>query len=561
MAKEKRMREVEEKNYFKELLAFFTAIVMLIFLGSLGTLGHYGSLIAKIIFGEYSFLILGLILFSMLKLIVKGTGLNFSSLSFQGFIFLFLAISMLSHLTIYNELGLTTKSIFSKTISLYKGYFSSYQSSYYVGGGILGLIMFQITILLLGKIGVIIIGIALIIMGLSYLLNNSVWDFIKKYRKIFRFGGKITGKIKYFVKRLSIPKEKEHKARPRPNISLLNDVRTSSNIILQQELVKEYEFKIKNELELPNFKYTQSILNTNFTCYIFEQINQNEKERITISQLFNHECIFLSQNNYLLVDMPNRFKELLTLKKVLLEYENEIPFGINSFNDLIAFNIREFKPFLLAGAAGSGIKTFIRSFISSLIINHSGSFKIRMLDARRELRELKGLENKIIYAESVGDINKQIEELIFEYDKRYELLKYLEVNDYLDGNELILERFKQLDLVEPTYIFINTGMNFLPSATIDKINYLLASGRRVGFYIFLIIRENEMFNLNISQFNKLIFKLKDLSLSLKLLGADKACFLSYKGDFLYIENEKISHAQAPYCSMTDYLRLLEKFTS
>lgn len=566
MAKEKKLKEVNKKDYFKELAAFFLIILMIILLGNLGTLGFYGSLIIKILLGDWSFLVLSYILISLIHFLIKGKGLNTHSLSFQGLVFIYLAITLLCHMTIYNSLALTSKNVFSKTLELYKNYFKDFDSSYYVGGGIIGLLLFQICILLLGKTGVIIVGLALIIMGLSYLMNKSVIDFLKRFKTLYLLLNKIRTKIISYFKKLSLARndEKPDFRKKRPTISYLNDIKESTNKILEEELVKENTFKIKSIISKNNLpiELITYHIGFSFTSYIFKLktsfISSSYNE---IFKIFDTECFYMLENNILTIEVINKFKELLTLKKVLVEFE-EIPLGLNSNLDLYSFNFNEVKPYILAGSGYSGIKSFIRCFITSLIIINKEDFLINMLDFKKDFKELRGLNPSLNYRDTIDSINKTVEDLVYEYDKRYEILKYLECNDYLDANKKIKENYTKIELICPNFIILNTSLKHLSNDIQEKLNYLITVGRKVGFYFMIIIRtSDELFGLNLSIFKILTFKINDISLSLKLLNNELACHLDGKGEFLLLDNKKISHLQAPYCSTTDYLKILEKFIS
>ncbi len=564
MAKEKRQKELEEKDYFKELIAFFIIILMIIFIGNLGILGFYGNLIIKIIFGEWSFILIGIALVSALKYMISGHALTLSTLSFQGFIILYIAIALFCHLSIYNSLGLTSKNVFSKTLELYKNYLTSYEENYYVGGGLVGAIVFQIVIILLGKSGIFLVGIALSVMGLSYLMNRSVWDFVKKYRHIFIFSGKFKSRLITYFKKLKIYQDKkgEPLKRPRPSISMLNDIKESTHQILQREVVKDLDFKVKDLLRHYDLKieYIKYYVGYSYTTFLFKA---STKEGIKeVMKLFDDAFYFEDVNLH--IDVKNKFKELLTLKKALLLLEDEklIPLGVDTFESVINFSVFDKKPYLIIGSKGSGIKTFIRSFIVSVILVYKVNFKLYLIDLKKEYKEMKGLYGDYFYYDTQDVAIKCIDELVYDYDKRYEMLKYLDVSDYLKANEEIEKLGKKLEPIKKTFILLNFNLDVLSNDAKEKLKYLMQVGSKVGLYIFLISREEDNINsLNLNLFNLVIFKINDMSLSLKLINDEIACMLDEKGDFLFYKNEKISHAQAPFCSVTDYLKILEKLIS
>lgn len=564
MAKEKKLKELEEKDYFKELLAFFILILMIIFIGNLGVLGFYGNLVFKIIFGEWSFILLALIFLASLFYMIKGHTLSFSSLSFQGFILIYLALALFCHLTIYNSLGLNSKNVFAKTIELYKNYFKNYDESYYVGGGLIGLFLFQVVIILLGKAGIILVGLSMLIMGVSYLMNRSVWDFIKRYKHLFIFSGRLKSKLLTYFKKLKIYKEPniDLNKRNRPTLSLLDDIKDGSNQILQKEVNKNIEYVILDTIK--SYNLNTNLVNTYLGCSstTFLLKDSNSDDLALFKKKINQDAFYFT-DKFTHLEVSNKFKELLTLKRVhlMLKDSPNLPLGLDNMESIICLDETEMRPHLVIGANGSGLKTFLHSLIISVILIYKTTFTLMFFDLKKEFKELKGLSSNYLYRDNLDEIAKKIDDLVFEFDKRFELLKYLDVSDYLKANEEISKKDKNMALIKKTFIFLNLNLEVLASDAKEKIKYLIQVGPKVGYYIFLIKREEETFrDINLSLYNLLIFKLNDISLSLKLINSDIGCNLQGKGDFILAKKEKISHGQAPFCSMTDYLKVLEKIT-
>lgn len=68
LSKDKKIIESNNNDYFKEVLSFISIILLLIILAGIGILGYYGMLIFKIIFGEWTILLL--IFFLLVKYII-----------------------------------------------------------------------------------------------------------------------------------------------------------------------------------------------------------------------------------------------------------------------------------------------------------------------------------------------------------------------------------------------------------------------------------------------------------------------------------------------------------
>ena len=112
LSKDKKIIESNNNDYFKEVLSFISIILLLIILAGIGILGYYGMLIFKIIFGEWTILLLIFFLISQIYYLIKKKAFEFHSITFQGFLFIYLGLTLMSHLTIYNGLGLTPKNVF-----------------------------------------------------------------------------------------------------------------------------------------------------------------------------------------------------------------------------------------------------------------------------------------------------------------------------------------------------------------------------------------------------------------------------------------------------------------
>lgn len=560
MAKEKKMKEIPTKDYFKEIVSFLLIIFFLVTLAQIGLLGKYGFLLFKLVFGEWSFLIIILIIVSCVLYLIKGKGINIHNVNFQGFIFLYLAICLLSHLTVYEELGLTTKNVFKQTLLLYKEYFSSFDNSKYVGGGILGLILFQISILLMGKIGVIILGIALIIMGISNMFNHSIVDFFKKIFKYILYSSKFKNKILDYFKKMSIMHSDVEIRKKYPSISMLNDIKDSSNIFLQKQINKTNCENIENVIksDYPQANLVNYYLGHTFSSIILNRASNELKRKI---MEITDAKITITNNDRTIIDVSNKFKGLLTLKKALEDVDvKEIPIGLTPYNDYITLELDKYNSFLISGSKNSGIRTFLRGIIASIILIYKEKFSLYFLDLRTEFKDHFSVSSQIIYKNSLENIAKSIDELVVEYDRRMEILQYLNCDSFVNANKVIASENKKIDLIKPIFIILNTSLRALRSDSIDKINFISNQGLKVGIYLFVITREvKELDLISIRQYYKIIFKLNDISYAIKLCQNDLPCAMEGHGEIITINNQIIMHAQSPFTSMSDYLKIINKF--
>lgn len=562
MSKSKQLHQENQDTYFKEIISFIIVVLCIIIISKIGILGFYGMLLFKIIFGEWSFLIIIIILISQIYYLIKKKSINFQSIRFQGFIFLYLSISLICHLSIYEELGLTSKNIFSQTLKLYKNYFKSYESSYYVGGGILGLILFQITILILGNIGIILISISLMILGISNLCNHSLIDFIKHILYYGSFLKTFKSKMINILAKLANPNDNRKRiVRKNPTINLLNDVKESPNKILEEH-IKDENFKKIKEYLIKNDP--TSSINEIYSGHIFSSIsftNVSLNSIKFISKLLNTNLIFKYGNN-IYIDYTNHFKDLYTLKQALIKTDiKNIPIGLMPNQDLIILDENMQNSYLIVGNKGYGIKNLCMCIISSLILIYKENVDIYVFDLKAEYKDHFPINGFIKYKNNISSIQNKVDEIIEEYDKRQEILNYLGCDNYIKCNTHIKEENKNIKLLEPIYLFLNMPLASLKSDSLNKISFLISQGLKCGIYLFIISRESKDLDMiAINQLDKIIFKTTNLSISLKLTKSDIATTLVSKGEILYIENDHIRHAETPFISTSDFMKIINKIT-
>lgn len=562
MSKSKQLQKETKDTYFKEIISFIIVVLCIIILSKIGILGFYGMLIFKILFGEWSFIIIIIILISQIYYLIKKKSINFQSIRFQGFIFLYLSISLICHLSIYEELGLTSKNIFTQTLKLYKSYFKSYESSYYVGGGILGLILFQITILILGNIGITLISISLMILGISNLCNHSLVDFIKHILYYGSFLKTFKTKLINILSKIANPNDNRTRViRKNPTINLLNDVKESPNKILEEHIKEENYNKIKEYLikNDPTSSLNDIYLGHIFSSISFTNLSMNSIKYI--GKILNTNLIFKYGNN-IYIDYTNHFKDLYTLKQALLKTDiKNIPIGLMPNNDVIILDEHNQNSYLVIGNKGYGIKNFCLCIISSLILIYKENISIHVFDLKAEYKSYFPINGFIKYKNNISSIQNTIDEIIEEYDKRQEILNYLNQDDYFKCNNYIKEENKNIKLLKPIYLFINISLSSLKSDSLNKISFLISQGLKCGIYIFIITREGrDLDMIAINQLDKILFKTTDLSVSLKLTKSDIATQLDSKGEILYIEKEHIRHAETPFISISDFMKIINKIT-
>lgn len=562
MSKDKRIIEANNTDYFKEILSFITIILILIILAGIGILGYYGMLIIKLIFGEWSILLVLFLLISQIYYLIKKKGISLHSITFQGFIFIYLGLTLMSHLTIYNQLALTPKNVFTQTLKLYKAYFSNYENNYYVGGGLVGLFMFQITIFILGNAGVILFSFAFLILGSANLCNHSVSDFFKRIlfctNSLRKFKTKLCSILGRFTK---FDDNRKAVKRKSPTINLLDDVKPNSNHNLELEIGNELTLKIKEYIAKND---PMASIVDNYIGYTISSIvihNPSNDTIKNIAKLIGETQVFKYGEN-IYFDYSNRFKELYTLKKALISTDlKEIPIGSLPNGDVTTLDLKENNAFLLCGSKGYGLKNLVRCLISSIILIYKRECQIMLWDLKNEYKNYFLGPCFIDYANDISKIQNEINNIANEYERRSEILNFLNAINYNDANQKILEEDKKIDLIKPVFIFINIPLKSLNSDALSKLNFFISQGHKAGLFIFVLLREfSNLEYVHLNQMTRIIFRLSDLSMSLKLTKTDIANNLTNKGEALLIENEKIRHIETPFLSISDFLKIINRIT-
>lgn len=565
MPKEKNRVTEKNNDYLYEVLGFALVIFPFIILGNLGRFGSLLALSLKVVLGDYFFIILCILMILGIRCLIKKKFIECHSLMFLGFIILYLGLMLLSHLAIYDELSMTETEVISQTFNLYKNYFKVFDKTYITGGGMIGALFFQVFILLFGRIGVIIIAICFLIVGISFMFNTSLIDLALNGRRLSGFVKKVFFSIIGFFRKIDYSKNKKIKPIiPKININLLSDIEVSSNRLLQEEINKDIEINFKNYIKQNKLfciynKYLQSY---NSTSYLLDSISdQNFKQlKERVNYFFENQCFIIKKNNEISVEVYNKFRELLTLKKMLTSIATKnLCLGIANNNLAIELDFSIDNQLFICGDYNSGVRNTVRMLIFQIFLNHQLNAKIEILDTKQEFKELFEICSNIDYYLSDSEGLNMLEKLAIEYERRKEVFNFLGVEDYIEANKEITALHPKINLINPIYVFINTSFSKASYDFENKFNYLIKFSHKMAIYFICVIRKKEdlrKLTLNYSAY--MMLNTMDIEFSLKTVNSDLGCLLQKKGDFLYLSQQKIRHGQIPYLSMTDYNRLLKK---
>ena len=558
MAKVKNHIIEDKSDYFKIAIDIGICLFCVFMIGRVGVLGSYLSLFLAFLVGDYSTFLLCIILVSTILNILFKKQIDVHHIFFIGAIFILLGLLMLTHIGLYDSLGMDNKNILAKTLNLYKHYLKVYEMSYSCGGGLIGGALLQVACLLTGKIGGAIIGVALILIGISYFTNVKLFSIFSggKITLVFKKGMEFIGK---YFKNIKIPtKERIH--HKRITINDLEDVEVESNFVLQNEINKEKFEDFKRYIKENKIFFLLDGYYTSYSSsrFVLKFAKINDLDLKVINNYFNRQAFLIKNVNEYYLDYPNQFRKLLTLKNMLSNLRKEdIPLlkDVNGKN--VVFDYNSGKNIVVVGDENSGVKTCIKSLLTSFVIKGINHSDIYFYDFNEEFKILANSNIYYVFDEK-GAFNS-LDELFNEYERRLEVLKYFNSENIIEVNNQIKRNNLNINLLTPIVHIFNIDLVNASETLLSKLIYAIRFSGKVGINIIVVARnKNELSKLELNRMDILCFNINDITTSVKLFGSDMALRLMKKGDVLLRMDNIIYHGQTPYISTSDYEKICYK---
>jgi len=182
MSKEKK-RSNEENNkketlFYYEIIGVVLILVSFVILGKLGKVGILLSKFLKCIFGNWSWLIVLFLLFLGIYNLFLHKKFNLKNSRFIGFVFILISLLIYSHFPLHNYVISKNNNYLSDTINIFKKYLLE-ENDNYLGGGIIGAILFYSVFYMLGSYGVILVSFLIAVLGISLLINKPIFEILK----------------------------------------------------------------------------------------------------------------------------------------------------------------------------------------------------------------------------------------------------------------------------------------------------------------------------------------------------------------------------------------------
>ncbi|MDE6661051.1 MAG: hypothetical protein K2J93_04465 [Anaeroplasmataceae bacterium] len=543
----------EKKDYLYVAVCTCVSILCILLIGRVGLAGRILALFFSFLIGDFSTAILAFILGYCVIFLIFKKRLDTHHISFIGCVFIFIAVLMFAHLGLYDALGMSSTNVLSKTLDLYKHYLKSYNISYSCGGGIIGALVLQVSCLLVSKIGSILLGIAFMFIGICYLANLKLLR-IFKGGHLTKFPKQAIAATQKYFKSLHYPTISK-KATKKMTMQSLEDTEEQVNFTLQNEINKEKfqsfkEFVRERKIYVMVDSYHTSYSSSRF---LMKFAHKNEDEIKTILGFFNRQCFFIKQENGYALDYPNQFRKLLTLKSMLMEEGSSkmIPLAVDVNGNHIGFEAKEGRLIVLTGDATSGIKTFIRSLVLSILIKNIKYSEIYFYDFEHEFPQMN--KDGFLYVNNEKSASIALDEAFSEYERRNEVLKYFNCDSIEEANAQIKKSNLEMEPMFPQFHFLCLDLASISSGLYQKISYAIRFASRVGMTMIIVARnKNALAKLEMNKCDIIAFNMSDVSTSVKLFGSDMACRLQKKGDVLIRKDNTLYHGQTPYVSITDF---------
>lgn len=579
MAKDKKRsieNEKEETLFYHELIGIIFIIFSISVLGKLGKIGTFLTNLFKVGFGDWYWLIILFFLFFGLVNLFTHKNFDFKNQRFIGFVFICFGLLIFAHFPLHNYFEEKSNAYFSETWRIYKYYLDT-NANMYLGGGLVGSIMFYIVYYLFGTVGVVLVALLIMLLGLSLIIKMPIIEMFKNIgrntKKISSFTGKFS---KFFKYELGSKEENVKEKDDRKDIfskaqtlqlKIFEDTPNIMNYSFQEKHAMEIRGLIHSVFNNLNIEYkeqghTISYQITSYKYIIFSEFNlDNLIERL--NNVIEEEILIGKENNNLIIQITNKYPQILTIKEILLKqsnlYNNYIlPIGLTYENKLCEIDLVQNGNILLIGSKGSGLKNFVYYFISALFVKMNLiNYEIEIYD---KLNEFSNLE-KIIPIESNLDINEYLNKTISLIDNKLEIINNAKTTNIEDYNRKIDIENENIEKMKRNFIIINTiDVDKETYAYFEnKIMYITQLGEKAGVNVIYIIRDELYYTSIISSLfsQKIVFKVNTSSFSNKIMSNNNALYLQNKGDAFFLSQIKARRIQTPFVSSKDLEKVYE----
>jgi hypothetical protein len=570
MAKEKKRsadeKEKEETLFYYELVGVICIILAITILGRLGKVGYFLAVFFKVIFGDwYWIFILFLLFFGFLSLL-RHKSFDFKNPRFIGCVFICFSLLIFAHFPIHNLIKQRNRNYFAETWALYRLYINT-GSDMYLGGGMLGAVMFYVAYYMIGTVGVVLAGAFVLMLGISLIIDMPIVDIFKnlgrRVKDVGRLGKRFNRFFKYDLgRRGAAPEKKNIFARSQQvPLKILEEYQNVMNYNFQEKLAYETRSLIHSVFNNLHIEYRDLELTVSYkvTTYKFTVFSEFETAKLLerLNNVIEEDLLMARDGSTLMLQVVNKYPQILTLRELLMKQTSLhnnflIPLGLTYENKLCELDVAQNGHLLLIGSEKTGLRNFINFFVFALFVKENLlNYEIELYDHKNELFVLHDL----IPVHTETDVNEYLTAVIAEIDAKLEtingagvasLSEYNKKLEIANRPEQMLRRkfliINRLDCDKETYAYFE-----------NKLMYIIQLGEKAGITVLYVIRD-PMYATSIilSLFpNKLIFKLESAAFSQKILNNENATYLQAEGDCFFLSQIKARRIQTALVSKKD----------
>ncbi|MDO4924876.1 MAG: DNA translocase FtsK [Turicibacter sp.] len=270
MASKKRVKQKKQKvlnDLYLELIGIGLVLLAVLMIGQLGLIGTFFKQTGLFIFGEFFWLIAIAMMINGSRMIVKREVPTFFSSKQIGWYLVFISLIIFSHLPVYREFH-------THNIPLLGGLWNYYwandllNSSFTVGGGIIGAIIYGLLVPLITANGL--YGLSLLILCYGTLLISNMtfkdlYDGVKTYQSKQQKQQAMKRKSVKAKKQRQYEEVEEEASEHEAVVTLLNEAVKEDEIELEESEVEEViesigDFHIKEFDKQPYVESSESVL-------------------------------------------------------------------------------------------------------------------------------------------------------------------------------------------------------------------------------------------------------------------------------------------------------------
>lgn len=580
MGKEKKRavdeQEKQETTFYYELIGIIFIIFSITVLGELGKIGSFMLILFKVAFGDWYWVIILFLLFYGFQSLLSHKSFNFKNQRFIGFVFIVFSLLLFAHFPLHNYVDEKSNSYISETWRIYKSFVNT-NVDRYLGGGIIGAVMFYAVFYLFGSVGVVLIGLIMILFGCSLIINKPLIDMLKIFGKGTKNIGKYAKNFNNFFKyqlgsgrQEKVSKQKDIFSRSHQvPLKIFEEYQNVMNYNFQEKHCSEMRSLIHSvfnnlHIEYKDIDLTISYKISSFRFTIFSEYNL-KAVMDRLNNVIEEDLLFAQDGNNLMIQVTNKYPQVLTIRELLMKQPNLqdnyiLPLGLTYENKLCEIDISRSGNLLLIGSKDSGIRNFINYYICALFVKENLiNYQIEIYDKQNDFSHFES----ILKVEKEKEVNDYLNEVIEEIDSKLE-----KINKY--GATTIEEYNKKLEIdgskepkMQRKFIIVNNFQADRETYSYfeNKLMYVTQLGEKAGITTVYVVREEFYITSIIMSIygHKLVFKLDNKAFSVKVMNNENASYLQSHGDCFYLSQIKARRIQTALVSKKDLEAVLDYF--